>query len=791
MKNKKIFSLMFAFLFASLFCLVNVKAYYRQEMKGGQKVCVQTKVFSAASLYTWSNSYGNENWPGVSMSKENSTAKPDGSNVFCFTLRSEEEEKYKHNMIIFNNSGQGQTKDLSYVGSDLVYVFDGSQKEGSKFVGKWYVYDNKDLVNLVNEVSGYKATDYTIASYTKFLQVFNVADSISKETYEKYDSNNKFVGNSNYVLQDIENRSENDPIYYSVYKNTYNDLLKAKNDLVSRKITISSAIGGSVNYKYEENSNTKMIITSTASEGYELSGLQVLDKNGVELKNFSQEIENSEPYIYEYNDKELTIVPSYKKKQFTISFIIGENGEIRDLDDNKVTAPVTVEYGDDKTLKVVANEGYDIEFVKVDGIEYELTNGQVEIKNVQKDVSVEVSFKLKNYTVTIDGINYTVSHGSSYEYLLSLFAKEKEGYDFIGLKNANDDKVSTDYIVTGNAVFTTEYKKKTYKISFVVGENGEIQDSSNNKITSPVTIEYDDNYTLKVIANEGYDVKEIIVDGKKYELTNGQLEIKNVQKDINVEVSFKLKEYKITVDENEYSVVHGTSYNDLLKQLSVEKVGYTFIGLEDKNGNLLSSTYVVNGNDELTAKYERKTYKISLVVGKDGKVYDLSDNEVTSPITVKFEDDYTLKVIANEGYDVKEIIVDGKKYELTNGQLEIKNVQKDIEVKVDFKLKEYKITVDGEVYSVVHGTSYEELLKQIKTTKKGYVFKGIKGSDGKMLTEDYVVNSSDKLEVVYEKDPVVEVPSTGDNIIGYIMIFAAALIALSVFFITRNKKCKN
>ena len=100
MKNKKIFSLMFAFLFASLFCLVNVKAYYWQEMKGGQKVCVQTKVFSAVSLYTWSNGYGNKNWPGVSMSKENSTAKPDGSNVFCFTLRSEEEEKYKHNILI-------------------------------------------------------------------------------------------------------------------------------------------------------------------------------------------------------------------------------------------------------------------------------------------------------------------------------------------------------------------------------------------------------------------------------------------------------------------------------------------------------------------------------------------------------------------------------------------------------------------------------------------------------------------------------------------------------------------
>ena len=50
---------------------------------------------------------------------------------------------------------------------------------------------NKDLVNLVNEVSGYKATDYTIASYTKFLQAFNVAKPISKETYEKYGSKSK------------------------------------------------------------------------------------------------------------------------------------------------------------------------------------------------------------------------------------------------------------------------------------------------------------------------------------------------------------------------------------------------------------------------------------------------------------------------------------------------------------------------------------------------------------------------------------------------------------------------
>lgn len=636
MNNKKMFSLIFTFLFISLFCLVNVEAYSTQKMVGGQKVCVDTNAFSQYYLYTWKKRYGNDTWPGNLMTKETD------SNVRCFILRTDEEEKYEHDSLIFNNNQGAQTIDLSYVGDGLVYVFDNnSEKQGDKFVGKWYVYNKSTLVNLVNEVSGYKATDYTIASYEPFLQAFNVANPISKETYKVYDENNNFVEyNKNFLLHDKTGGG-----YYSIYKNAYNDLLTAKNNLDSRNIVVESAIGGSVSYKYEENSNTKMKFVSTEEPGYELSSLKILNNEGVELKDL---INDSDPFTYEYNDENLVITPSYKLKQFVINFTVGKDGKIYDLEDGK-----------------------------------------------------------------------------------------------------------------------------------------------NEEITSPVTVEYGKNKTLTIITNPGFDVDTVTVDGADYELDGGKVEIKNVQNDVNVEVSFKLKEYKIKVDGNEYNVAHNTSYSELLDIISPEKKGYNFIGLEDKNGNLISSTYVVKGNDELTTKYERKNYKITLIVGKDGKVYDSSNNEITSPITVSYEDDYTLKVVANEGYDVKEVIVDGVSYKLTDGKVEIKNVQKDIEVVVNFKLKEYIITVDGTEYKVARGTSYEDLIKQINITKKGYLFKGIKDSNGKLLDKNYVVDGDDKLEIIFEKDPLVEVPGTGDNIIGYIMIFISALIALLVFFITRKKNCKN
>lgn len=404
-------------------------------------------------------------------------------------------------------------------------------------------------------------------------------------------------------------------------------------------------------------------------------------------------------------------------------------------------------------------------------------------------------------------VSYTYEKDSNTK--MKFVSTEDSGYELLSLKVFNNEGIELKDLINDPDPFTYEYNDedliispsyglKKFVISFTVGEKGKIYDletENDEEITSPVTVEYGKDKTLKIVANPGYNVETVTVDGADYDFSDDELTIKKVEKDVHVEVSFTLKSYTIKVikedGETEYTILHGTSYNELLNKLSLEKYGYTFKELKDKDGNSLDNTYVVDGDDELTPIYERKSYKISFVVGTDGKIYDLSDNEITSPVTVKYEDNYTLKIIANEGYDVKEVIVDGVSYKLTDGKVEIKNVQKDIEVVVNFKLKEYTITVDGTEYKVARGTSYEDLIKQINITKKGYLFKGIKDSNGKLLDENYVVDGDDKLEIIFEKDPLVEVPGTGDNIIGYIMIFISALIALSIFFITRKKNCKN
>lgn len=780
MNNKKMLSLIFTFIFICLFCLVNVKAWELKTFKQGDKVCVDVYVNNFGNdkyIYTWEKSSNTPayQWPGKKMTLENG--------VYCYTIDSNGDN---NDMVIFSNNNGKQTIDLSSLGGGLIYVFGDSDYTNGQYKGTWRVYDKSELINEINKFDSFSPLNYTLSSYQKVLNVLAGENGL---VGARALSNMNYIDNYNELVI-----TESNGKFTSIYETVLNNLKNAVSSLENRNIIVQSVTGGSVNYQYEENSNTKMVLTSTEDPGYELSGLTISNDSGI-VKDFKDEIANSEPFTYEYNDENLTINPSYVLKKFNINFIIGQDGKIYDLEtgEEEVTAPITVEYGKNRTLKIVANPGYDVQNLIVDGADYELNEGKLEIKNVQKDVEVEVSFTLKKYTITIGETNHIVSHGSDYDYLLGLVNKDIYGYDFDGLYDVNGNKIQSDYKVTGNAVFKPNFIKKKYKISFTVGQNGVIYDPNDptkTPITAPVTVEYEDNYTLKVVANEGYDVDKVTVDGTTYELTDGEVKIENVKKDVNVEVSFKLKEYKIKVDDTEYKIAHGTSYSDLLKQITTERKGYDFKGLENKNG-LLDSNYIVLGDDELSSIYERKTYKITLIVGKDGKVYDTSDNEVTSPITVKYEDDYTLKIVANEGYDVRSVTVDGIEYKLTNGQVKIKNVQKDLEVKVDFKLKAYKVEVDGENYNIVHGTTYEELLKQIKTTKKGYVFKGIKNSDGEILDENYVVNSSDKLEIIYEKDPIIEVPSTGDSIIGYVMIFMSALIALSVFFITRKKKCKN
>ena len=149
------------------------------------------------------------------------------------------------------------------------------------------------------------------------------------------------------------------------------------------------------------------------------------------------------------------------------------------------------------------------------------------------------------------------------------------------------------------------FKKKTYQITFVVGANGEIKTLTDGNIASPVTVEYNDDYSLKVIANEGYEVDEILINGIKYNLNNGVLIIPNVVANTNVNITFKLKSDTIKVNDTEYTFSHGTTYEQMLQGLNLAKPGYKFLYLTDNSGSKITESYIVTKNDNLTAIYQK------------------------------------------------------------------------------------------------------------------------------------------------------------------------------------------
>lgn len=428
--------------------ILNINAIDIQELKKGDKVCVEAPNLSKYYAYAW-GAYQNADWPGIEMMQEKD------SNVYCY------EPAYDgYSQIIFTDSSK-QTIDLHTLGSGLIYIFDeNSKQDDGKYKGAWHIYDKSDLVELVNKVQSYNEEEYTYATYQNLLKALN-GDNNNIGAFEVSTKNYK---DDSMLIEAVEGGG-----YTSTYEEVYNKLLAADKALVKRqKIVVKDTIGGDIKASYKTASDTDVIITVNSNLGYRLKSLKVTEITGYDSSNnpilgtnsYEYNIDdNTNIYEYKISTSDIYVEPFFEKMTYKLSFIVGENGIIYDDADSEINSPVTVSYGDDYTLKIVANSGYDVDKVVVNGKEYELENGKLILKNITKDTDVEVSFKLKTYIVTVDDKDYKITYGTTYEELLKVIIIIKEGYTFKGLKNESGDLLSSSYVVEGAIKLTAVYEK--------------------------------------------------------------------------------------------------------------------------------------------------------------------------------------------------------------------------------------------------------------------------------------------------------------------------------------------
>lgn len=280
-------------------------------------------------------------------------------------------------------------------------------------------------------------------------------------------------------------------------------------------------------------------------------------------------------------------------KQFTIATTAGENGT--------VTSTESVEYGSNKVVKAVANDGYRIESYKVDGQEQSAAKGEKEyaytFSNITEAHKVDVSFIRQTYKITFtvsengkvtynDGTAQEVAGGSvniekifnestdpANPIKIELTATPEANYRVsqVIVDNGNpetfseNDKTYTkEFEMTKDHSFVVEFKLNTYTVKVNAVENGSVT-FPNGK--SEITVNYGDNTELKITPQIGYELTSLTVGStesiEKITEKDGYytFALENITQDTEINVEFTKRNIANVTDkiDNEYYTISFTN----------------------------------------------------------------------------------------------------------------------------------------------------------------------------------------------------------------------------------------
>lgn len=350
----------------------------------------------------------------------------------------------------------------------------------------------------------------------------------------------------------------------------------------------------------------------------------------------------------DFGDEQLSL------KQFSISATVSGNG-------GNITGNYTmIDYGNDlqkDAIVATADKNYVIDTLKVDSEEIEDAKGQESydlsnvsaLKNVKDTHSVSVSFVLDEIEVTFnisktgkvkieDGTSVstagtvTVANGSD-ETPLTESKKLLKGQTIQAL--VSDDKYHIESFKVGNEelikshdnathespIYTFDKTKTTITVVFALDRyNITVNAGENGTVTADAkTVEYGSDSKITIRPNQGYEIKEVTVDGNDvtdlvtgYELGKEcSYTIKKITKDVYVEVEFD-EQIISTVDNkinNEKYIINFYDKEDNLIEPLVYSSKYIIPGgayavVSPKGSNIRTSV-------NFDVKYTGNTSKIS------------------------------------------------------------------------------------------------------------------------------------------------------------------------------------
>ena len=554
-------------------------------------------------------------------------------------------------------------------------------------------------------------------------------------------------------------------------------------------------------------SGTKVTIVASDSEDYVFASWTVVPADAMQ---------NGNECIISSLDSDLNIGVVYNEKApetYTVTVTAGNNGTVTDEDGNAVTS-INVTEGDSVTLKVAANDTFQIESLTVKGDNGSETISEatgnydvyeLKLENITENKVVDVSFEKCDVTgiaVKENPDQMTYEDGDTFDpegMVITVTYEDgntediEEGFTYETDPLTPDNNEVTITYEGAETTLSVTVNPKQYDVKVVTEGNN---DDSNigyvdtNNVTS-VTAGNDFGFTVH-LKDEYYKVESITVKRGNDDAVaifpvdqfaeNESYTVEDINSDVVITVTFAERDVidiKVVPSEIKYKVGESIDKTDDLKVYAVYENNVQAAEPLDANEFTVSpESFDTAGEKTVTVTYGEftKTYGVTVEANKY-TVTVVSDNGTVdgAPTTVEDGKGFEFTVSPAGGYEVTgakvtngdaNVSVDGNK-------ITVSNVKSDIEVTVQFAKKRYDVTInivnssfgtvkdtinnktlaDGATITVEHG---EDVELQI-TSKTGYRIAKVEGTtsgnSGNYKLEN--ITGPATITVTFEKIPVV------------------------------------
>ncbi len=228
-----------------------------------------------------------------------------------------------------------------------------------------------------------------------------------------------------------------------------------------------------------------------------------------------------------------------------------------------------------------------------------------------------------------------------------------------------------------------------YTITPSAGPNGAIDPNSATEVAKGGDL------ALTAIPDPNYMVEEWSVDGAKAQSGGAEFTLTNVKEDKTVEVTFKLKEFKITSASGPGGTVSPegdtvATYGSDLELTATPDMGYevdkwSVDGVEAQEGGTAFTLADIQAEHTVEVTFKLLEFEVTSAAGLNGAV----DPEGVTVVT--YGSDLMLTADPNTGYQVDTWFVDGVEAQAGGNTFKLTDIQSDHTVDVSFRLLEFEI----------------------------------------------------------------------------------------------------